>query len=75
MISKCVETNFKLIANNRVNIEMLLLFNRIRTLIHNKDKATLTVNIDNTENLLAFEFTVNGNEIDKMKIDNEFNIV
>lgn len=74
MISKCVETNFKIIANNRVNVELLLLLNRLRTLIHKKDKAVITLNVDNTDGDLSFEFTANNNEIDPIKLENEFNI-
>lgn len=75
MTSKCVETNFKVIANNKINVELLLLLSKIRSTIAAKEKATLTINIDNIDDSLSMNFVVNGNEIDPIKLDSEFNII
>lgn len=75
MVGKCVKTNFEIISNNKVNVELLLLLTKIRSVIYAKDKATLTVNVDNTDDSLSFNFSVNNNEVDPIKLDNEFNII
>lgn len=75
MVGKCVKTNFEIISNNKVNVELLLLLTKIRSVIYAKDKATLTVNIDNTDDSLSFNFSVNNNEVESIKLNNEFNII
>lgn len=75
MVGKCVKTNFEIISNNKVNVELLLLLTKIRSVIYAKDKATLTVNVDNTDDSLSFNFSVNNNEVDPIKLNNEFNII
>lgn len=75
MKSKCVKTEFEIIANNKINVELLLLLSKIRSIIKAKSKDTLTINVDNTDDSLSFEFTVNNNEIDNIKVDTEFNIL
>lgn len=75
MIGKCVKTNFEIISNNKINVELLLLLTKIRSVIYAKDKATLTVNVDNTDDSLSFNFSVNNNEVDPIKLNNEFNII
>ena len=72
---KLVKTNFQIISNNRVNVQLLLLLSKIRTLIRSKDKAILTIDLDNSNGELTFEFTVNDNEIESIRIDdNNFQI-
>jgi hypothetical protein len=75
MVGKCVKTNFEIISNNKVNVELLLLLTKIRSVIYAKDKATLTVNVDNTDDSLSFNFSVNNNEVEPIKLNNEFNII
>lgn len=58
-----IETNIKLHSKNRVNIELALLLDKIRSVIAARGKETLTVNIDNTSGLLMFEFLINDNEV------------
>lgn len=74
MYSKCVETNFKVIANSKLNVELLLIMNKIRSVISAKSKAELTIKVDNTDDSLSFNFVVNGNEIDTIKLDTTFNL-
>lgn len=75
MISKCVETNFKVIGNTRINVELLLLLTKLRTIINTKSKGTLTINVDNTDDSLSFNFTVNDNEFDPIKLNDKFNFL
>lgn len=75
MVGKCVKTNFEIISNNKVNVELLLLLTKIRSVVYAKDKATLTVNVDNTDDSLSFNFSVNNHEVDPIKLNNEFNII
>lgn len=75
MISNCVESNFRVIANHKINVELMLLLNKIRAVVYAKDKATITINVDNTDDSLSFNFVVNGNEIEPIKTDTTFNIL
>ena len=74
--SKCIETNFKIISNNRVNVQLLLLLSKIRSIIRAKDSGILTLDINNKNGELSFEFIVNGHEFDSaFRIDdNDFQI-
>jgi len=70
-----IETNIKLLSKNRVNIELTLLLDKIRTIIAQNKKETLTLNVDNTSKLLTFNFLINDNEIESISTDrSEFNI-
>jgi hypothetical protein len=70
-----IETNIKLLSKNRVNIELTLLLDKIRTIIAQNKKETLTLNVDNTSKLLTFNFLINDNEIESIPTDrSEFNI-
>ena len=69
-----IETNIKLFSKNRVNIELMMLLDRIRTIVARKEKTTLTINVDNTSDFLTFDFLINSNEIDPLPEKNTFNI-
>ena len=70
-----IETNIKLLSKNRVNIELALLLDKIRSIIAQNGKETLTLNVDNTSKLLTFNFLINDNEIESLPLDrNEFSI-
>lgn len=67
-----IETNIKLISKNRVNIEFALLLDKIRSVVAQKKKETLTVTVDNTADNLVFEFLINDNELQTYNLKNEF---
>lgn len=67
-----IETNIKLISKNRVNIELALLLDKIRSVVAQKKKETLTVTVDNTADNLVFEFLINDNELQTYNLKNEF---
>lgn len=70
-----IETNIKILSKNRVNIELALLLDKIRSIIAQNRSETLTLNIDNTSKLLTFNFLINDNEIESLPENrNEFNI-
>lgn len=71
-----IETNIKLLSKNRVNIELVMLLDKIRDIISQNKKETLTLNVDNTSKLLTFNFLVNDNEIEQIPQEKtEFNIM
>ena len=71
-----IETNIKLLSKNRVNIELVMLLDKIRDIISQNKKETLTLNVDNTSKLLTFNFLVNDNEIEQIPQEKtEFNIL
>lgn len=67
-----IETNIKLISKNRANIELALLLDKIRSVVAQKKKETLTVTVDNTADNLVFEFLINDNELQTYNLKNEF---
>jgi hypothetical protein len=67
-----IETNIKLHSKNRVNIELALLLDKIRSVVAQKKKETLTVTVDNTAGNLVFEFLINDNELQTYNLKNEF---
>lgn len=69
-----IETNIKLIAKNRTGIELALLLDRIRSIVAEHGRETLTINVDNTNGLLVFEFLINDNELECLPPQNTFNI-
>lgn len=70
-----IETNIKILSKNRVNIELALLLDKIRSIIAQNRSETLTLNVDNTSKLLTFNFLINDNEIESLPENrNEFNI-
>lgn len=70
-----IETNIKILSKNRVNIELALLLDKIRSIIAQNRSETLTLNVDNTSKLLTFNFLINDNEIESFPENrNEFNI-
>ena len=70
-----IETNIKILSKNRVNIELALLLDKIRSIIAQNRSETLTLNVDNTSKLLTFNFLINDNDIESLPENrNEFNI-
>ena len=67
---RCVESNFKVIGNPSVNTQLLLILAKMRQIINAKEKAILTIDIDNSHGESVFEFTCNDNEIGPIRIDN-----
>ncbi len=71
-----IETNIKLFSKNRVNIELVMLLDKIRNIISQNKKETLVLNVDNTSQLLTFNFLINDNEIEQIPQEKtEFNII
>lgn len=69
-----IETNIKLISKNRTGIELVLLLDKIRSIIATRGKETLTINVDNTTGTLVFEFLINENEVQTYNLKNNFTI-
>lgn len=69
-----IESNIKLISKNRTNIEIALLFDKIRSIVQRHGKETITIDVDNTSGNLVFEFLINDNEVQSYNLKNNFTI-